>query len=439
MNPRSGSSLFARVGLAPAALFLACLAGPPVQADLATPSCGRLEGWAEGYDADDRWEVNAYLRLPGIARDKYLEPLFGQSLLTWSRDDFQAFNAQVAHCRDGARQQRRTPALRALNSARRAVFRAAGDVERIRTAVETAERAVGELAAMPDSAVKKKALHQAERSLRGRFDRRELGDLPQAASASIKAIDQARRWLPEERVDGYATRLGDQYRAQAAPAAAAPDSGGGSRPAGAAGPRPELDPPSLAAGSELRSTRLEGVALGMALEMAVSLLQEQGYEEQRRWVRLRELGPARQYPVENVTLSIDKVAPFPGGSMTDAERRAYLTRNAINSLKSKTFNISAFEGRVAQMSVSGSSFVDVDTLQAETLRALGEPREQRGRAGHYWSLEYREDQAAATEADLQLTTSYRKSSYTDYLKQERKSFSSVGLSIMACEVFPKCL
>ncbi len=163
------------------ALFLLCLVGLSVQAKLDDPSCERIEVWAGTYDGGDRWWVTPYVRIAGIARNEHVEPLFGLSLLRWSEEDFQAFNQQIAICSNAARQERRIPAVRALNDARRAVFNAAGYVERIKSSVDEAESAVSALSSMADGPNKKAAVHEAERSLKGRFDRRKLDGLSQAA------------------------------------------------------------------------------------------------------------------------------------------------------------------------------------------------------------------------------------------------------------------
>ena len=425
-----------------AVVLLLCLAGFPAHSDLKAPSCERIEGWAGQYDAGDRWQVTPYVRIAGITRDEHMEPLFGQSLLKWSSEDFATFNERIATCRNEAQQQQRFAAIPVLNNARRAVFNAAGYVERIDKSIDKAGNAVRELIGLPDSAKKKEAIHQAERSLKGRFDRRKLSGLPQHAQASISAIDDARRYLPVDYVDKYAARLSEEYRAQSKPAPQESDTttASGNKTRNAKGAGLELDPPTIAAGPDLRRTRFEGVHLGMHPEQAIAHLEEKGYEVERRSTSLLRLSPVKKYPVDAVTLSIDEVTPFPGGKMTKEESRAYQTSLAIDALKTKKFNIEIFEGQLARLTVSGSSLEEVDTLRAETVRKLGKPHKERGReGGGYWSLIYYEDPSEITEADLQLDIGYRRAQYTDLLEGENKPYATVNYSILVCKVYPECL
>jgi len=425
-----------------AVVLLLCLAGFPAHADLKTPSCERIEAWAGQYDAGDRWQVTPYVRIAGITRDEHMEPLFGQSLLKWSSEDFATFNERIATCRNEAQQQQRFAAIPVLNNARRAVFNAAGYVERIDSSIDTTSSAVRELSGMPDSPEKREAIHQAERSLKGRFDRRKLSGLPQNAQASISAIHDARRYLPVDYVDEYASLLAEQYSAQSRAKPEESDSGtaDGNGTRAAKGASIELSPPTIAAGPDLRRTRFEGIHLGMDPEQAIAHLKEKGYDVERRSTSLRRLSPVKKYPVDAVTLSIDEVAPFPGGKMTEEESRAYQTRLAIEALKTKNFSIEIVEGKLARLTVSGSSLEDVDTLRAETVRKLGKPHKERGRkGGGYWSLNYYENPSEITEAGLQLDINYRRAQYTDLLEGENKPYATVNYSILACKVYPECL
>jgi len=422
-------------------LLLVCFIGPSAKAELQAPSCERIEAWAAQYDAGDRWQVTPYVRIAGITRDGLMEPLFGQSLLQWTKDDFATFNQRIATCRNEAQQQQRYSAIQILNNARRAVFNAAGYVERIGSSIDAAGGAVEALSGMPDSAKKKDAIHQAERTLKGRFDRRELSDLPQQAQASIRAIHDARRYLPVAHVDKYATLLAEQYRAQEAsgPVESESSNADGSGARSVDDGEIELNPPTIAAGPDLRRTRLEGTHLGMNPEQAIAHLEEMGYEVKRRSTSLRRLTSVKKYPVDSVNLSIEEVAPFPGGKMTEEESRAYQTRLAIDAMKTKNFSIEIFEGQLARLTVSGSSLRDVDTLKAETVQKLGKPHEERGREGGYWSLTYSGDPSGATEADWQLDIVYRRTQYTDLLKGENKPYATLNYSLLACKVYPKCL
>lgn len=83
------------------------LAGPALSAtDLTQPDCTTLQDWAAGLAPDETFNPNPYLELNTLFRDGQLVPLFGQGILGWDREDFNAVMGWLNECRTAANKAR---------------------------------------------------------------------------------------------------------------------------------------------------------------------------------------------------------------------------------------------------------------------------------------------------------------------------------------------
>ena len=72
------------------------------ETDLTQPDCPALQSWAAGLAPKDTFKPNPHLEINTLFRDEQLVPLFGQGILGWERDDFNAVMGWLNDCRKAA-------------------------------------------------------------------------------------------------------------------------------------------------------------------------------------------------------------------------------------------------------------------------------------------------------------------------------------------------
>ncbi len=83
------------------------LAGPALSAtDLTQPDCPALQAWAANLAPEETFTPNPHLQLNTLFRDEQLVPLFGQDILRWEREDFDAVMGWMNECRTAANKAR---------------------------------------------------------------------------------------------------------------------------------------------------------------------------------------------------------------------------------------------------------------------------------------------------------------------------------------------
>jgi vacuolar-type H+-ATPase subunit I/STV1 len=222
-------------------------------------------------------------------------------MTAWSEDDFTTFHQRMHSCRQAAAQQGRSQTATALINADSAIANLRY-VDRIQRSRASLDAAIKELEQLPDNAAKKDSIHQAERALRGRFDRGQLSKLPSQMQADIQSITNAKKYLPEEEVDRYSKTLSDMYTAAAAIGSEERISAISDEARAAEQQTLQLEPPTLAKGSSLMATRFEDVYIGMRMDAAIASLEKKGYKVKRHAVTLQRLNMAMQYPIDTASL-----------------------------------------------------------------------------------------------------------------------------------------
>ena len=83
------------------------LAGPALSAThLTQPDCTTLQDWASGLAPDETFKPNPTLELNTLFRDEQLVPLFGEGILGWGRENFDAVMGWMNECRTAANKAR---------------------------------------------------------------------------------------------------------------------------------------------------------------------------------------------------------------------------------------------------------------------------------------------------------------------------------------------
>lgn len=415
-------------------LLTAC---PPLYAGIQNPGCDKIEKWAADYNPRDIWQLTPYVRFPAIARDEKVTPLFGTSMTAWSKDDFAAFHQWMNSCRQAAAQQGGTQTATALINADRAIANLRY-VDRIQRSRASLDAAIEELKNLPDNADKKNSIHQAERALRGRFDRRQLNKLPRQMQADIQSITNAKKYLPREELDRYSKTLSDMYTAAAAIGSEERISAITDKARAAEHQEIQLDAPTLAKGSSLMATRFEDVYIGMRMDPAIATLEKKGYEVKRHAVTLQRLNMAMQYPIDTASLVNGTVTPFPGGKITKEQAREYQTLLAIEAARTRNAELVAFEGRLANISINGASPEQVDDYKRRVVEVLGKPDKERGAPQAYWTMTYYPDPEKTGSSDTQISIKLSTKQLSNLTTGKNTPYTFVQFTAAKCRPYPKC-
>lgn len=443
------------------------LCSAALQAAPTKPDCERLQQWASAYDASDLWQATPHVRLPGIARDEAVIPVFGESVTAWSRDDFANLTRWTRECSQIAD---RTSA-RALSTAGRAVTRMAGNVQRIQQMRAQAGQAVDAIASAPASAGKQQATQLAQAALQGDSIRRNLGSVPREFHGPLRTLSNVPALLTDADVHALTNRLtGSEVAAQAgeqdpdgggtaeqvtgsnADPNPAPQRSAASRhrtattePEPAAEPQAatatdlEVPPPSLKGADSVRRVRLTGIYLGMPLEAAVEAGKQAGFRVKSRRGSTRKLGPVMQYWVDGVELEKGEIEPFPGGNMTREEAHAYQTRIAVQSVQSGTVSLVAYKGRVGTINVSASTFEPPDAVKAYVVEQLGTPDKESGASGFWWDMRWFQDPDKQGRGDTHIRIYIKQTQYTDRIRNTNVPYTQVQYSALLCQTLPECM
>lgn len=89
--------------------------------DLPRPDCPALQVWAAGLTPDETFKPSPSLELNTLFRDEHLIPLFGQGILNWERDDFNAIMGWLNDCHKAALKARDKAAGQSLYAAIKAM------------------------------------------------------------------------------------------------------------------------------------------------------------------------------------------------------------------------------------------------------------------------------------------------------------------------------
>lgn len=182
----------------------------PLFAGIQNPGCDKLQEWAAGYNSRDHWQVAPSIKFPNIAKDQILIPLFGQSIMDWSRDDFSEMNLWMNRCRKEASKRRDQTAAQTLNKARGAMANLHRFVNQIKQARGKVTPAINELLSAPDSQHLIAAITMAEEALQGANVRRGIRSLPQDLQQHILTMVNSLRYLPQNDVEEFAARIAER-------------------------------------------------------------------------------------------------------------------------------------------------------------------------------------------------------------------------------------
>lgn len=409
----------------------------PLQADIQNPGCEKLENWALDYNRDDIWQLTPYVRFPMIARDDRITPLFRTSVTAWSKDDFAQFHHWMHTCQQTAGKQGRSQAATALDNADRAISNLPY-LDRIQRSRASLDAAVDELKNLPDSAEKKNIINLAERAVRGKFDFRKLRALPKQMQVDIHTITKAKNYLPKEEIDHYSKALSDMYTAAEAIGSKERIAAISEKAEATAHQEIQLDAPILAKGSDLMSTRFEGVSLGMNMDAAIETLKQKGYEVKRHAITVLKLKMAMQYPVDMASLVKGSVTPFPGGKMTKEQAREYQTLLAIDAIKTKNAGLDAFKNRVANISINGASLEQVDDYKRYVVEMLGKPDKEYGAPQAYWNMTYYPDPDKTGSSDAQVSINLSTKQLSNMTTGENIPYTFIQFTAAKCRPYPTC-
>lgn len=419
-----------------AALFLFIFSAS-LHAGIQNPGCDKIEKWTKDYNPRDIWQLTPYVRFPAIARDEKVIPLFGTSMTAWSEDDFTTFHQRMHSCRQAAAQQGRSQTATALINADSAIANLRY-VDRIQRSRASLDAAIKELEQLPDNAAKKDSIHQAERALRGRFDRGQLSKLPSQMQADIQSITNAKKYLPEEEVDRYSKTLSDMYTAAAAIGSEERISAISDEARAAEQQTLQLEPPTLAKGSSLMATRFEDVYIGMRMDAAIASLEKKGYKVKRHAVTLQRLNMAMQYPIDTASLVKGTVTPFPGGKMTKEQAREYQTLLAIEAARTSNAELVAFEDRLANININGASLDQVDDYKRRVVEVLGKPDKEQGAPQAYWNMTYYPDPEKNRSSDAQVSIKLSTKQLSNLITGKNTPYTFVQFTAAKCRPYPKC-
>ncbi len=410
----------------------------PLYAGITNPGCGKMEEWAASYNTTDIWQLTPYVRFPMVARDEEVAPLFGKSVTAWSTEDFANFRQWMHACQQAAARQGKHQTVTALSNSGRAISNVSRYVERIQRSRTSLDAAIGELEKLPDTADKKNVVNLSERAVRGRFDRRKLSELPTQMQTNINAIVNAKKYLPKEELDRYSKTLAAMYHAAEAIGSEERIAAISEKAKTAEHQTIQLDPPTLAKGPNILSTQFEDVAIGMNMKAAIKTLESKGYKVERHAITIQRLTMAKEYPVDMASLKKGSVTPFPGGKMTKAQAREYQTLLAIDDIKTKSASLAAFEGRVANISMHGASFEQVDDYKRHVVEMLGKPNNESGAPQAYWSMTYYMDpkETKSTDAHVRIKLSTRNLSNLTTGKSVPYTF--IQFIAAKCQPYPTC-
>jgi hypothetical protein len=418
-------------------LFL-LIASTRLYAGMHNPGCGDMEKWAMGYNPGDIWQLTPYVRFPAIARDEKVSPLFGNSVTEWSNDDFAQFHQWMHTCRQAAAEQGRSQTVTALSNADRAILNLPRYVEPIQRSRTSLDAAIEELKNLPDNADKKNTINLAERALRGRLDYRQVSALPSEMQTNIQSITNAKKYLPKEEIDRYSKSLTDMATAAEAIGSEERIAAISEQAKTAEHLEIQMDSPTLAKGSNIMSTRFEGVSIGMNMDAAIKTLKKKGYKVKRHANTLQRLNMVKQYPVDMASLEKGSVTPFPGGKMTKEQAREYQTLLAIDAVKTKNAELVAFEGRVANVSINGASFEQVDDYKRYVVEMLGKPDDEYGGAQAYWNMTYYADPEKTKSTDAYVSIKLSTRQLSNMTTGESTPYTFIQFTAAKCQPYPKC-
>jgi hypothetical protein len=291
---------------------------------------------------------------------------------------------------------------------------------------------------LPDNADKKNIINLAERALRGRFDYKQVNALPSQMQTNIQSITYAKKYLPKEEIDRYSKSLSDMSTVAKA-------IGSGERMAAISEQAKtaehleiQLDSPALAKGSNIMSTRFEDVSIGMSMNAAIETLKKKGYKVKRHAISLQKLTMVKQYPVDMASLEKGSVTPFPGGKMTKEQAREYQTLLAIDAVKTKNAGLAAFEGHVANISINGASFEQVDDYKRYVVEMLGKPNKENGAPQAYWNMTYYADPEKTSSSDARVSIELSRQQLSNLTTGESTLYTFIQFTAAKCQPYPTC-
>lgn len=184
------------------------LAAPAAADDFAVPSCDELLAWAEGYDVDQAWTMNAETSIPNIFAPEVTAEVFATPVLDWGRADVKGLNRSLARCAKKARRAKDMAANDTLGNVRtllnREVRRPISRLERARPEVAREAEALLGLPATP-------GVYKALSEIRGPEgappDPRALRNSRGPETRPFRRLVKQLRFLPDEEYRELAERF----------------------------------------------------------------------------------------------------------------------------------------------------------------------------------------------------------------------------------------
>lgn len=181
----------------------------------ANASCDDLQAWIRAGDAAGNYELLPGISVNNLFNDASVLPVFGRSVVTWTRDDFNALQGQLAQCRRQVQADREMQAL--YNTALKA---AKGSSRAMRTkwnAQAVAKRDANSLLQQRNFPQYAEVLAIARKALEGGDTSADLQALePRARGLGQKAADLAkhRAYLSKDEIAGYFARFAETQEVQ---------------------------------------------------------------------------------------------------------------------------------------------------------------------------------------------------------------------------------
>lgn len=181
----------------------------------ANASCDDLQDWIRAGNAAGNYEVLPGISVSNLFSDTSVLPVFGRSVVTWTRDDFNALRGQLAKCRRLVQADREMQAL--YNTALKA---AKGSARAMRTkwnAQTVAERNANSLLRQRNAPQYAEILAIARKALEGGDTSADLQGLePRARGLGRQAADLAkhRAYLSKDEIAGYLARFAETQEVQ---------------------------------------------------------------------------------------------------------------------------------------------------------------------------------------------------------------------------------
>ena len=144
------------------------LAGPALSApDLTQPNCLALQAWAASLAPDETFNPNPHLQLNTLFRDEQLVPLFGQGILDWEREDYDAVMGWMNECRTAANKARDKTNAQSLYAAIKVMKKGLRPLKQYWGQRQRVEQDVERMIKQKDFAVLPQLLTMAPQALRG--------------------------------------------------------------------------------------------------------------------------------------------------------------------------------------------------------------------------------------------------------------------------------